>query len=152
VSRYATALFALVLVFALGLVAAGCGGDDDDGTTSAITTDTTTGATTDEEETTTDEDEGETTTDEDEGMTTDGGEGADGAAVFAQAACGSCHVFSAAGSSGTVGPSLDASTKSESEIEEQVRQGSGAMPAFEGQLSDDEIEAVAAYVVENRTG
>ena len=31
-------------------------------------------------------------------------------------------------------------------VEAQVRSGGGGMPAFEGQLSDDEIDAVATYV------
>ena len=34
-------------------------------------------------------------------------------------------------------------------VEEQVRNGGGAMPAFEGELSDAEIEAVATYVAES---
>jgi mono/diheme cytochrome c family protein len=33
-------------------------------------------------------------------------------------------------------------------VMEQVRNGGGGMPAFEGTLSDDEIQDVAAYVTE----
>ena len=61
-------------------------------------------------------------------------------------ACGTCHTLSDAGTSGTIGPNLDETTLEEDDIEEQVREGGGGMPSFEGQLSDDEIEAVAEYV------
>ena len=33
-------------------------------------------------------------------------------------------------------------------VEEQVRNGGGAMPPFAGVLSDEEIDTVAHYVVE----
>jgi mono/diheme cytochrome c family protein len=73
------------------------------------------------------------------------GGAADGKKVFT-ATCGSCHTLSAAGTSGTIGPNLDDTTLSASEIEATVRSGRGAMPAFAGQLSDAEIAAVAAFV------
>ena len=37
-------------------------------------------------------------------------------------------------------------------IEYQVRNGKGAMPAWEGRLDDDEIEAVVAYVYDQAAG
>jgi mono/diheme cytochrome c family protein len=73
-------------------------------------------------------------------------EDADGAAVFAAAGCGGCHVFSPANSNGTVGPPLDGIDMSKDEIAQQVRNGGGGMPAFGDRLSDAEIEAVADYV------
>jgi cytochrome c551 len=73
------------------------------------------------------------------------GAGANGAVVF-KANCGSCHTLSAAGTSGSVGPNLDQTSLSASDIEAKVRDGGGGMPAFGGQLSDAEIKAVAAYV------
>jgi|SRR5918994_5058687 mono/diheme cytochrome c family protein len=73
-------------------------------------------------------------------------EGADGAAVFAEAGCGGCHRFTPANSNGTVGPPLDGIDLSKDEIEQQVRNGGGGMPAFGDRLSDAEIEAVADYV------
>jgi mono/diheme cytochrome c family protein len=79
-----------------------------------------------------------------------GGNAEQGRTVFESAGCGGCHVLQAAGSTGTVGPNLDESTLSAEQVEEQVRQGGGAMPAFEGRLSDQEIADVAAYVVEAR--
>jgi mono/diheme cytochrome c family protein len=64
--------------------------------------------------------------------------------------CASCHTFAAAGSSGTVGPSLDESTLGVAAIEQQIRRGGGGMPAFEGTLPDQQIEALARFVAENR--
>ena len=90
----------------------------------------------------------ETTTEGDE--TTDTAEGeADGSAVFASAGCGGCHTLAAAGTSGSVGPNLDDLQPDEGTVEAAVRGGPSAMPSFEGDLSDAEIAAVAAYVAES---
>jgi cytochrome c oxidase subunit 1 len=70
----------------------------------------------------------------------------DGAALFASAGCGGCHTFAAAGSTGTVGPSLDDLQLDPARVEDVIANGRGAMPAFSGRLSDEEIEAVATYV------
>ena len=69
-----------------------------------------------------------------------------GKQVFLTAGCGACHTLADAGSTGDVGPSLDASGPSAQLVEERVRNGQGAMPAFAGTLSDEQIDAVAAYV------
>jgi cytochrome c551 len=124
--RIAVGLVALVLC--VGLTA--CGGDDEEAGTPT------------EETTTTDE----TTTE-----TTNGGAAADGREVFA-ANCGSCHTFADAGTTGTIGPDLDQSSADAAAVEAQVRNGGGGMPAFEGELSDDEIVAVSNYVVNERQG
>jgi cytochrome c553 len=93
---------------------------------------------------------GETT---ETGATGDGdgpdGEAAAGEAVFASAGCGACHALEAAGSSGAVGPNLDESQPDAELVEERVRNGAGAMPAFEGQLTDEQIADVTAFVVES---
>ena len=60
--------------------------------------------------------------------------------------CGSCHTLGAAGTTGTVGPSLDGTSLDAVAIESIVRDGSGGMPSFSGQLSDAEIAAVAEFV------
>ena len=73
----------------------------------------------------------------------------EGAAVFADAGCGGCHALSAARSNGTVGPSLDALKPSADRVARQVNQGGRGMPAFGGQLTNKEIDAVAAYVAES---
>jgi mono/diheme cytochrome c family protein len=75
--------------------------------------------------------------------------GADGAQVF-KGNCGTCHTLSAAGTSGAVGPNLDDTTLSASEIEATVRSGRGSMPSFDGRLSDAQIAAVAAFVDASR--
>jgi mono/diheme cytochrome c family protein len=73
---------------------------------------------------------------------------ADGKAVFTDT-CGSCHTLSAAGTSGTTGPNLDDVSLDAGAIESIVRDGRGGMPAFGGQLSDDEVAAVAEFVSSN---
>lgn len=80
----------------------------------------------------------------------EGGQGdpAAGEEVFASAGCGSCHIFAPAGSSGTVGPSLDESDVGFEAAVEQIRMGGGGMPPFEGQLSEQQILDVAAFVTQ----
>jgi cytochrome c551 len=79
------------------------------------------------------------------GGTTTGGE-VDGKAVFAEAGCGGCHTFSAAGSNGSVGPNLDDANVTFDQAVQQVTNGGGGMPSFQGDLSQQEIEAVARFV------
>ena len=74
------------------------------------------------------------------------GGAADGAAVFASAGCGNCHTLAAANASGNVGPNLDEAMPDTEAVAEQVKNGGGGMPAFEDQLSEEEIQAVAEYV------
>jgi mono/diheme cytochrome c family protein len=61
--------------------------------------------------------------------------------------CGSCHTLEEAGTSGTVGPNLDDSTLDQAAVVQQVTNGGGGMPPFQGQLSEEEIQNVAAFVV-----
>jgi mono/diheme cytochrome c family protein len=77
-----------------------------------------------------------------------GGEGdpAAGKEVFASAGCGSCHTLSDAGTTGTVGPNLDEAQPAFDEAATTITNGRGAMPSFEGQLSEEQINDVAAYV------
>jgi mono/diheme cytochrome c family protein len=72
----------------------------------------------------------------------------DAKAVFTDK-CGGCHTLSAAGTDGQVGPNLDDTTKDAAGVEDIVRSGSGTMPSFDGDLSDDEIAAVAALLAGN---
>lgn len=71
----------------------------------------------------------------------------DGKALFTDN-CGSCHTLSAAGTSGTVGPNLDEVDLDAVVIEDVIREGSGTMPSFEGELTDDEITAIAEFVAD----
>ena len=79
-----------------------------------------------------------------------GAQGASDPGVLFGANCASCHTLAAAGASGTIGPSLDNSSIDVEAIEQQIRQGGGGMPAFEGQLTDEQITALAEYVAESR--
>lgn len=72
----------------------------------------------------------------------------EGRQVFASAGCGSCHTLADAGSNGQVGPNLDDSAPDEALVADRVANGRGAMPPFKGQLSDEEIAAVARYVAQ----
>ena len=69
-----------------------------------------------------------------------------GKAVFASAGCGGCHTLADAGTSGNVGPNLDDARPPTSLVLDRVTNGQGAMPAFKGRLTSDQIESVAAYV------
>ena len=71
---------------------------------------------------------------------------APGAAVFASAGCGGCHTLASAGATGAVGPNLDQLKPSKAAVTAIVTSGRGAMPAFGGQLSAQEIGQVADYV------
>jgi mono/diheme cytochrome c family protein len=75
------------------------------------------------------------------------GQAASGAELFSNN-CESCHGPDGAG--GHVGPDLQKSAVAEdlARVEEQVRNGGGAMPPFANVLSDAEIDTVAHNVVE----
>jgi cytochrome c6 len=60
--------------------------------------------------------------------------------------CGSCHTLADAGTTGTVGPNLDAASPSFDKAVEQVTNGGGVMPPFKDTLSEQQIQDVAAYV------
>jgi len=80
------------------------------------------------------------------------GDAAAGAQIYKDAGCGSCHALEAAGSTGTVGPSLDETKPEFDLVVNRVEVGGGGMPSFEGQLSARQIEDVAAYVVTSTSG
>ena len=63
-----------------------------------------------------------------------------------KAQCGVCHTLQAAGSAGNIGPNLDQLKPSIPQIIYAVTNGIGVMQAWEGILTDEEIEAVAYYV------
>ena len=60
--------------------------------------------------------------------------------------CAACHTLLDAGSVGEIGPNLNQIRPQVQTILMAVRNGIGVMPAMEGILSDEEIEAVAHYV------
>jgi len=74
------------------------------------------------------------------------GDAAAGAGVWETAGCGSCHALAAAGANGAVGPNLDELMPSYDQVLTIVTNGKGAMPSYTGQLSEADIQNVAAYV------
>ncbi len=74
------------------------------------------------------------------------GSAAAGKAIFASAGCANCHTLKAAGSHGTIGPNLDERRPSMDKVVERVTEGKGVMPSFKGQLTDAQIQSVAAFV------
>ena len=136
-------LFVLFFAFAAGIAGYAIGhsvaSDDDNNTPAAETTaeQTTTEATTSEETTT----EGETT-----GETNAAGGEPEGEAVFDSAGCAACHTFEPAGATGTVGPNLDNVNLTAQQVQRQVENGGGGMPAFKDRLSQAEIREVSNFV------
>jgi mono/diheme cytochrome c family protein len=105
---------------------------------------------------------------QDEGALAQAGlEGAtSGRQIFIAAGCGSCHVFSEAGTNGTVGPSLDDLAQAAGEREpgmspeEYVEQSildpdanvvegfrPGVMPSFEGRLDERQVRTLVEYLL-----
>ncbi len=118
-------LCAALAIIALALAGCGGGGDDEGGSAD-------TGTTTQEQTQTTEGSGG-------------GTQAAAGKEVFTSN-CAGCHTLADAGTNGTQGPNLDELKPSESTVQSQVTNGGGGMPAFGDRLSEEQIQAVAAYV------
>lgn len=129
--RFTHALPALLAAGALAL--AGCGGGDDDNGSSGGSSSTPPAAS---QPATTDTAPARTETTP----------AVDGAAIFASAGCASCHTLAAANAKGVTGPNLDDLAPSTEQVKNQVTSGGGGMPAYGGDLSPEEIDAVAEYV------
>ena len=139
---------AVAAIFAAGLALTACASDNDKGPTEAQVQDAV-GTTTEAAKTTTQATTTEATTTT-EAETTEAAS-ADGKAIFA-ANCAGCHTLAAADASGQVGPNLDQTKPSEALAVDRVTNGKAGMPAFKGQLSPEEITAVATYVADNAGG
>jgi len=63
-----------------------------------------------------------------------------------KAMCGTCHALEASRSTGDIGPNLDQLKLQLDQIIYAVTNGIGVMQAWEGILTQEEIEAVAYYV------
>jgi cytochrome c553 len=131
------ALLLVLLVGALGLAAAGCGGEEQ----KTATPETTEGSVPTPTDTT------ETT-----GTDTEPGGGGEGDAAAGKeiflggSGCGGCHTLADAGTAGTVGPNLDETQPSYDLVVDRVTNGQGGMPSFSSSLSEQQIQDVAAYV------
>ena len=122
-------LLSLLTVFVVPLVIAACGGDDDSAAPPPA------------EPAPAEEPAPE------EAMAA--GDAAAGEPIFQEAGCGGCHTLAAAGSTGAVGPNLDDLMPDLKTIVEQVTNGGGGMPAFAGQLTEQEIADVSQYVADS---
>ncbi len=72
-----------------------------------------------------------------------------GLELFNNFSCGVCHIFADANGGGSIGPSLDRNSRLTREFAiEVIANGSGAMPSFAGQMTDEEIATLADYLVQ----
>ena len=62
--------------------------------------------------------------------------------------CATCHTLNDAGSNSDIGPNLNLIKPDIGRVVMAVTNGIGVMPAYEGILTSEEIEAVALYVSE----
>lgn len=63
-------------------------------------------------------------------------------------ACAICHTLADAGAEGAIGPDLDELKPTKDVVLKVLKEGMGAMPSFAESLSQEEMEALAGYVVE----
>ena len=63
--------------------------------------------------------------------------------------CATCHTLQDANSNGNIGPNLNEIKPDIARVMSAVTNGIGVMPAYEGQLSLEEIKAVANYVAKS---
>ena len=63
-----------------------------------------------------------------------------------KAVCSTCHTLADADSNAQIGPNLNEIRPDKMTIMNVVTNGIGVMPAYEDQLTPEEIEAVAHYV------
>ena len=61
--------------------------------------------------------------------------------------CAICHALADAGSAGSIGPDLDELRPDYDQIMAALHDAPGAMPSFVDSLSEEQMEAVAAYIV-----
>ena len=136
------ALVLVVLAGALGLAAAGCGGEE----TVTATPDTVEGTNTTTETTDTETATTETTETTETEPAAEGDPVAGKEVFLGASACGGCHTLADAGATGAVGPNLDETKPSYELALDRVTNGQGGMPAFSASLSEQQIADVAAYI------
>jgi cytochrome c6 len=77
-----------------------------------------------------------------------------GKQLFTTAAppCAVCHTLQDAGAAGQVGPSLDDLKPDAARVVKALKNGIGQMPPYAGRLTDAQMAAIAAYVVQATQG
>lgn len=145
---FAAQMTAVVLLAEVGEAHDEVAHEEGDGTTEPVPTGTepTTTEPTTTEPTATEPDEPTGTTVTEAGPGEASGDPEAGRDVFATAGCTTCHTLADANATGTVGPNLDESQPPSELVVERVTNGGAGMPSFEGQLTDQQIQDVAAYV------
>ncbi len=128
------------------IVLAEIGEADEPAHAEATPTETTPAETTGTEPTSTETTATETTDTETETAEAVGDAVAGKEVFLSSAGCTGCHTLADAGASGSVGPNLDATKPSYDKAVERVTNGQGVMPPFQGQLTEQQIQDVAAYV------
>lgn len=133
-----SALVLALLLSALALVAAGCGGGEEVTATPETVVGTVPTSTTAECTAPACELEGDADA---------------GKEVFAgSSGCAGCHALADAGASGTVGPNLDETQPTFESSAATITNGRAGMPKFGGQLSDQQIADVAQYIADATAG
>lgn len=61
--------------------------------------------------------------------------------------CAICHTLEAAGSTGEIGPVLDELKPDAERVIRALHQGVGAMPTYDGKLTEEQMSALAAFIV-----
>ena len=61
-------------------------------------------------------------------------------------ACSTCHILADANSNGQIGPNLNEIRPDKWRVMIAVTNGIGVMPAYEGELTPKEIDAISYYV------
>lgn len=72
-----------------------------------------------------------------------------GRQLFADWSCGACHALADAQGEGHVGPAFDGNANLDKSFTiDRITNGSGPMPSFGGQIADEDIALLAAYIVQ----
>ena len=62
---------------------------------------------------------------------------------------GACHALADANASGSIGPSFDRNPRlTKAYAVDVISNGRGAMPSFAGQMSPEQIDQIAEYIVQ----
>jgi mono/diheme cytochrome c family protein len=72
-----------------------------------------------------------------------------GLKLFNDYSCSACHALADAKAAGSIGPSLDRNPRMTNDyVVDILTNGRGAMPAFAGQMTDQQIATLAEYIVQ----